>query len=257
MRVLIVDDEPLARRRLHRLLRSADITVIGEAYDVASAVAEVRQMRPDVMLLDVQMPGGDGFDVVETLADVCPATIFVTAFDHHALRAFDIAAVDYLTKPVDQSRLSIALDRARRFIEEKSREEHVAELLLTVDVLRQALRTVKNTSPSFWVKSKGISIRVGIETIDFIRAERDYVHLHANGQSYMVSENLSSISQRLDKHGFLRIHRGTIVRIDAVESVHKGRYGKMYLRTRAGADLSVGRSYMSTVIEKINSRHGG
>lgn len=248
VKMLIIDDEPIARRRLQRLLRAMDdVEVVGEAGDVASAVEAVGASRPDIMLLDVQMPGGDGFDVIEKLGEQSPMTIFVTAFDHHALRAFEVAAADYLTKPVDPVRLGVAIQRARRLIEGQGREEKVEELLVMVDALRQSLRQVQSPSQSFWVKSRGIQVRIGVESIDYIKAERDYVQVFANGQAYLVSENITSIGARLAPHGFLRIHRSILVRLGGIASAHQSRYGKWFLCLECGDELSVGRSYVAAV----------
>lgn len=246
--ILVIDDEQIARRRLIRILRAIEgVEVIGEAADVPSAVEAALQLRPDLLLLDVQMPGGDGFDVIEKLGTQSPPVIFVTAFDHHALRAFDIEAVDYVTKPVDPVRLSMAVRRAREAIEQRSREEQIGDLLATVEALRRSLRQNQTPAHFFWVKGRGTQQRLGIETIDYVEAERDYVRLHAGGQSHLVSENISAVEARLSPLGFLRIHRSTLVRREAVSQLVQGRYGSWSLRLADGTELRVGRTYASAV----------
>lgn len=246
--VLVIDDEQIARRRLIRLLRGIEgVEVVGEASDVASAMEAVQQLSPDLMLIDVQMPGGDGFDVIERLGTQSPPAIFVTAFDHHALRAFDIEAVDYVTKPVDPVRLAMALRRAREAIAVRSREEQIGDLLATVETLRRSLRQNQTPSHFFWVKGRGTQQRLGIDTIDYVEAERDYVRLHACGQSHLVSENISAVEARLAPLGFLRIHRSTLVRREAVSQLVQGRYGAWSLRLSDGTELRVGRTYASAV----------
>lgn len=258
LRILVVDDEQIARRRLIRLLRAIDgVDICGEAFDVASAVEAATRLAPDLVLLDVQMPGGTGFDVIEQLGSRSPPVIFVTAFDHHALRAFEIEAVDYVTKPVDPDRLSTALRRARAALADRSREERIGELLATVETLRRSLRENQSPSRFFWVKSRGSQQRIGIETIDYVEAERDYVRLHAGGQSHLLSENLSAVATRLAAHGFLRIHRSTLVRRDAVAQLVQGRYGAWSLKLLDGTELRVGRTYGAAVRRALDLQPAG
>ncbi|NKN36056.1 response regulator transcription factor [Agrobacterium sp. a22-2] len=246
--ILVVDDEQIARRRLLRLLRTMDdVVVVGEASDVETAVTAAQTLRPDLMLLDVQMPGGDGFSVIDRLGALSPLVVFVTAFDHHALQAFEVQAVDYVTKPVDIARLEAAVRRARATVAGQGREELVADLLATVEALRRSLRQSQSADQgqprSFWVKNRGVHQRIGAESIDYIQAERDYVRLFAGGQSHLISESISAMESRLAPLGFLRIHRSTLVRRDTVVQMLQGRYGTMTLRLRDGTDLRVGRTY--------------
>lgn len=258
LKILVVDDEQIARRRLIRLLRAIEgVEIAGEAFDVASAVEAATRLEPDLVLLDVQMPGGNGFDVIEQLGSRSPPVIFVTAFDHHALRAFEIEAVDYVTKPVEPERLSTALRRARTAIAERSREERIGDLLATVETLRRSLRENQSPARFFWVKTRGSQQRIGIETIDYVEAERDYVRLHAGGQSHLVSENMSAVEARLAAHGFLRIHRSTLVRRDAVAQLVQGRYGAWSLKLHDGTELKVGRTYGAAVRTALELSRAG
>ena len=245
--ILVVDDEQIARRRLLRLLRAMeDVVVVGEAGDVDSAVAAVRTLRPDMLLLDIQIPGGDGFAVIDRLGSESTLVVFVTAFDHHALRAFEMEAVDYVTKPVEFTRLATAIRRARAAVSVQGREEQIADLLATVDALRHSLRQSQSESHSrsFWIKNRGVHQRVAMESIDYIQAERDYVRLFAGGQSHLISESISVMESRLAPLGFLRIHRSTLVRHDTVAQMLQGRYGTFTLRLIDGTELRVGRTYI-------------
>lgn len=246
--ILVVDDEQIARRRLIRLLRSMeDVSVVGEAGDVDSAVAAAQMLRPDMMLLDIQIPGGNGFSVIDRLGYESPLVVFVTAFDHHALRAFEIEAVDYVTKPVDPTRLATAIRRTKAALSLRGREEQIGDLLATVDALRRSLRhsNDRTTPRSFWIKSRGGHQRIGIESIAYIQAERDYVRLFASGQSHLIGETITAMENRLGPLGFLRIHRSTLVRRETVTQMLQGRYGAFTLRLTDGTELRVGRTYIA------------
>ncbi|MFO1210684.1 MAG: LytTR family DNA-binding domain-containing protein [Amaricoccus sp.] len=244
LRVLIVDDEPIARRRLARLLRPiADVAVVGEAGDVAAAVASTRRLAPDLLLLDIQMPGGDGFDVIDRLGREAPPVVFVTAFDHHAIRAFDLEAVDYVTKPVEAPRLAQAIARARAAAAARGHDERVAELLATVETLRRSLRAGEPTQQALWVRDGPRHRRLPLGDIGHIEAEGDYVRIHEGGRSHLVSDSLAAMEARLAPLGFVRIHRGTLVRREAIVAVERAGYGALAVSLDDGARLRVGRSY--------------
>lgn len=255
--ILIVDDEQIARRRLLRLLRSIDdVIVVGEAGDVDSAVAAAQALRPDMMLLDIQIPGGDGFAVIDRLGHASPLVVFVTAFDHHALRAFEMEAIDYVTKPVDVTRLAMAIRRTRNAVSVQGRDEQIADLLATVATLRRSLRESQGESQSrsFWIKNRGVQQRLGIESIDYIQAERDYVRLFAGGQSHLILESISALENRLEPLGFVRIHRSTLVRYESVVQLLQGRYGVCSLRLHDGTELRVGRTYLAGLRTALDLR---
>ena len=177
--VLVVDDEPIARRRLIRMLRRLEmVAVVGEAADVDQAVAEAERLKPDLLLLNIQMPGGDGFGVLERLQASAPQTIFVTADDQHALRAFEVDAVDYVTKPVDPARLAKAIERAISAIVARASSLKVEELTTTLHGLRATLADVTTPNPVLWIRHRSGLMRVEIEDIVYARAERDNVQLH-------------------------------------------------------------------------------
>ena len=200
--ILIVDDEPIARRRMARLLAAIDgVSNAGEAGDVPQALAQIAALSPDVLLLDIQMPGGSGFDVLEQMAPQGPVPIFVTAFDHHAIRAFECNAVDYLTKPVTPERLRQALDRARETIAARQNRDTVAELNETVAVLRKALREQTTRQTQFWVKSRRETIRISAEKVLRFQSDGDYVQLHAEQGSFLYNESLAGLERRLAGRG--------------------------------------------------------
>ncbi|BBE72128.1 LytR/AlgR family response regulator transcription factor [Oharaeibacter diazotrophicus] len=247
--VLVVDDEPLARRRLIRLAGAlAWVGRIAEAGDVAGALRSLADEPADVLLLDVQMPGGDGFDLLARLpAGIAPAVVFVTAFDHHALRAFEAAAVDYVTKPVEPARLRVAMERARAAVAARGHAERVAELQETVATLRRAVGARERRSRDLWVRVGADHVRLAAEAILRIQAERDYVRIHVRGADYLHHESLAALGERLDPAEFLRIHRGTIVRRDAVARIRTGAYSALIAVLADGTELKVGRTYAAAV----------
>lgn len=253
IRALIADDEPIARRRLARLLaRLANVVIVGEAGDCDQTLAAVRQLRPDLLFLDIQMPGGDGFSVIDRLGAELPPVIFVTAFDHYALRAFEAAPLDYLTKPVEMSRLTAAVTRARATLDLLQRDERIAELQATVAVLRASIRDRHDPADNFWIRGRLGHDRIRPDEIDYVRAERDYVRLFLAGQqSHLVAESMASLENRIADLGFLRIHRSTMVRQAAIRGVARRGYGSLIAVLNDGTELTVGRSYAGRVLQQL------
>ncbi|MGF6231873.1 two-component system LytT family response regulator [Inquilinus ginsengisoli] len=250
--VLVVEDEPLARRRLARQLASiGGMRLVGEAGDADQACDLVRDLAPDVMLLDIQLPGGTGFDVLDRLGANAPAVVFVTAFDHHALRAFDASAVDYVTKPVDEGRLRAALSRARQAVQARKSEEHLAELRETVSALRQALRKHEGRAAEFWVKSKGAFLRIPSEQVTRFQADRDYVRIHAGDGAYFYQESLASLERRLDPTEFVRIHRSTIVRRDCIAKLRQAPFAALIAVMTDGGEIRIGRTYSKAMRDAL------
>lgn len=258
LRVLIVDDEPIAARRMQRLLRAEPrVEVVGVAQDCESAHAAVRALSPDVMLLDIEMPGGDGFALLDRLGPEAPVCIFVTAFDHHALRAFEREAVDYLTKPVAPARLSEALGRARARRAARESGEEIAELRAALASLRRALgpaaalaatapgAAAAPAAPVLWVTRRGQQIRLAPDSLDHLTAERDYTRLHQGDQSYLMTESLGALAERLEPLGFLRVHRSVVVRLGAIARIESARHGALRVVLSSGAVLPVGRSHVA------------
>jgi two-component system LytT family response regulator len=236
-RVVVVDDEPLARRRLKRLLASSGAaTVVGEAADGLTAVACINEVRPEVVLLDVQMPELDGFGVVSRLARPMPLIIFLTAFDRYAIRAFEVHAVDYLLKPVSPERLVDALSHARGRLaaRDTGRDAGVAALIESL-----ARRPGVTRLP---VRSEGRVELVDVSTIDWIEAADNYVVLHAAGRTHVLRETLSRLEQRLNPEDFVRIHRSAIVRLDRVVKLESASRGDYDVTLRDGTRLTLSRT---------------
>jgi len=242
--VLIADDEPLARRRLARLLGKLDwVGRIEQAADVAEACRKTSELRPDILLLDIQMPGGSGFDVLEQAGPEPPVVVFVTAFDHHALRAFEANAVDYLTKPIEPGRFGLAVERAKSAVAGRHQTDHIAELQETVAALKRALRERPRQKHEFWVKVRGEHIRIAQDSIIRFQAERDYVRIHVAGAEYLYHETLTALEQRLDPEEFIRIHRSAIVRCSAIARLKSAPFSALIAVLEDGSEIRVGRTY--------------
>lgn len=246
--VLIVDDEPLARRRLARLLAKIEwVTRAETAADVDEACRIAKEIQPDIILLDIQMPGGSGFDVLATLEPVLPVVIFVTAFDHHALRAFEANAVDYVTKPIEPGRFNIAMERARLGSAARLHADQIAELQETVISLKQAFNAQSNWAREFWVKVRGDYLRIEAEKILRFQAERDYVRIYTQNENYLYQESLASLQLRLDPADFIRIHRSTIVRRNMIVRIKQEPFAALIAILTDGSEARVGRTYAATI----------
>jgi two-component system, LytTR family, response regulator len=247
MRALIVDDEPLARAALSRLLkRDGGITIIGECADGESAVKSIRQMRPDVVFLDVQMPEMDGFQVIESIGvDHMPATIFVTAFDKYAMRAFDASAVDYLLKPFLPDRIARAIARARDRWQNQQDKDAVKRLFALLDN-RYSSDYVRRLA----VASGGRIVFVAVEEIDWIGAEDNYARLHVGRRVYEVRETLQALMEKLDPHEFTRIHRSTIVNVRRIREVQPWFQGSHIIVLQSGEELRMSR-YQKEAVDRL------
>jgi two-component system, LytTR family, response regulator len=237
----IVDDEPLARTHLRRMLDAEpDVKVVGESADVADAIITVRDTTPDLLFLDVQLRGATGFDVLAALDPARrPLVVFVTAYDEHALHAFDVHALDYLLKPFDRPRLQRALDRARASLATRGNQDvRLTELL-------SALQSARAEPPleHLLVKIDGRTIFVRLAEIEWVDASHNHVVLHVGEQSYKHRESLNSLETRLDSSRFVRVHRSTIVNIDYVAEMQPWFGGDNVLIMRRGQRLRVGRHY--------------
>jgi len=249
--VLVVDDEPLARRRLFRLLHRLDwIRRIDEAVDVRDAREQLDSAQPDILLLDIQMPGGNGFDLLEGI-DQPPVVVFVTAFDHHALQAFEANAIDYLTKPVEPGRFAQAMTRARQAAEQRTQTERIQELQEAIAALKRSVGQQTRRVADLWVKHRGEHLRLAADTITRIQAERDYTRLHVDGADYLYPDNLSTIERRLDPEAFMRVHRSTIVRCESVTRIRGTAFSTLVLVMSDGAEVRVGRTYTTAVRARL------
>jgi two-component system LytT family response regulator len=252
VRVLVVDDEPLARMRVEDLLRhEADVEIVGTAENGIEAIAAIRTLRPDLVFLDVQMPGKTGIDVVREVGpEAMPATIFVTAFDAFAVQAFDVAAVDYLVKPFDDERFEQAFLRARRKLSLEGMGE-LRERLLAVLQGGAPATGATPASPTpppasylerIAVETRGKVRAVPVGEIDYITASGPYAELHTGERRYLIREAMNTLEQRLDPARFMRVHRSVIVRLDLVETLHRGAGGDYEVQFKGGRRLRVSRS---------------
>ncbi len=260
VRVLVVDDEPLARATLRMLLAAdPDVVCVGECARGADAATSIAKEDPDVVFLDVQMPGGSGFDVLATLGDARRAeVIFVTAFDEHALRAFEVRALDYLLKPFDDERFARALGRAKERVRKSRLEAMVRKLGALVDAAGAAptgssappLPHAKAASPAapvpsplerIVVRSAGKVTLVDVRDIDYIEAEDYYVLLHVGGESLLHREPMRDLEGRLPGH-FVRIHRSILVNAERIRELRTPPRGEPCVVLRDGAELKLSRS---------------
>ena len=247
LRVLIADDEPLIRLGIRRALEAMpDVTIAGECGGVSDAVASIERDPPDLVVLDVQMPGGTGLDVVRTLGPSrMPPVIFVTAFDAYAVQAFEVNAVDYVLKPFDPERLQAAVERARGRVDGDGTQALAARL--------QALLTAHDGAPPepavdrLVVRSGERFDLVPVDSVDWIEAADNYVHLHCGSARHVLGETLTSLERRLDPRRFLRIHRSRMVNRSRVVAVHVLLGGAYELELRDGTRLTSGRNYRDTV----------
>ncbi len=258
IRVLIVDDEPLARARIAELLADEpDVEIVGEATNGDGAIEEIRELDPDLVFLDVQMPGRSGLDVVRAIGpDAMPPTIFVTAYDQYALTAFDVAAVDYLVKPFDDDRFEQAFRRARR-IAQLEQVGHLADRLRSVldhGVARDRASAHAAAGMAYLervaVESRGQLRIVPVEKIEYIAAAGPYVTLHTADGRFVVRDRMQTLEERLDPDVFLRIHRSTIVRLDRIETLRRAGGGDYAVRLKSGVELKVSRSR----VEELEAR---
>lgn len=247
IRTVIVDDEPLAREGLRvRLGLERDIQLVGEAGDGPAAIELVVREQPDLLLLDVQMPGMDGFEVLTRLADAwIPAVIFVTAHDRYAVKAFEVHAVDYLLKPLDGRRLREAVERVRKAVEagQHGPTEAVVNLL--------AARDQGPGQPHVrrWAVREGESfVLLRAEEVDWIEAAANYVRFHARGKAFLLRTTMAQLEQELDPRRFARIHRSTIVNLDRVREIRPEWHGGYDVLLTTGDTLRLGRRYRQVLL---------
>ena len=241
IRTLIVDDEPLSRRKIREFLKNdEEIRVVGECGSGEQAVEAVRSAAPDLLFLDVQMPGMDGFMVLEELREErLPFVIFVTAYDKYAVKAFEVRALDYLLKPFHRERFARATQRAKA----QMRSAGGADLNHQIRELIQELRPQSRYLDRVIVRTAGTVFFLKTEEIDWISAEENYVRLHCGKASHLMREKISSLEASLDPGRFRRIHRSTIVNIDRIEKLHPYSHGDYQVVLRDGTELVLSRGY--------------
>jgi two-component system LytT family response regulator len=260
---MIVDDEPLARQRIADMLRAEpDLQIIAEIDNGVAAVEAIRRQRPDLVFLDVQMPGKTGLEVVrEVGVDEMPLTIFVTAYDRHALEAFEVAAVDYLVKPFDDDRFEQAIQRARRILELMEVDRLRSRLLSVLQGDRAIDRDVPGPTSgrSAYLERIPVEMRgkvrvVPVSEVDFIIASGPYAELYSGDRKYVIREAMQTLEDKLDPDVFIRTHRSVIVRLDLIETLHKGAGGDYEVQLKSGRRLRVSRSRLESLEKKIGMR---
>jgi two-component system LytT family response regulator len=247
IRALIVDDEPLAREWVRSAVaEDPELEVLGECGDGFEAAESIRRLKPDLVFLDVQMPGLDGFGVLEALSpEEIPAVVFVTAFDQYAVRAFEAQAVDYLMKPFSKERVEEALRRVRELVKGKSLEDFRESVAKIVEKIR------RDRSFPEWVllKADGKNVFVKVKDIDWIESSRNNVRIHVGQTIYLLHETTSAIASRLDPKKFLRIHRSAIVNIERIKELHPWFNGDYAVVLRDGTQLTLSSSYRDRLKE--------
>ena len=252
IRTLIVDDEPLAREGVAlALAQERDIEIVGSCEDGPSAVRAIRNLNPDLVFLDIKMPGLDGFAVIgEIGADKMPPVIFLTAYEEHALRAFRVNAIDYLLKPIDAVELRKSVERARHRL--KSSDTWRGELRALVAELTHERATAD--TERILVRTSGRVHVLDPNEIDWVEAAGDYVTIHAAGKSHLVRDSLRNVEARLATHGFRRIHRSTVVKLDCIRELVAKDSGDHDVVLHDGTVLRLSRSYRDALYEALSAR---
>ena len=249
IRTLVVDDEPLARERLTSLLAAEpDIEVLGQCRDGEEAVRGIIDHTPDLVFLDVQMPAMNGFEVIEAVgSERMPLVIFVTAYDQHALKAFQVRALDYVLKPFDRERFQEALQRARAQIQRDESGDLGRRLLALVKDLRRD----QPKTDRLVVKSGGRLFFLRTDEIDWIEAAGNYVRLHVGTTSHLLRETMNAIEGRLDAEKFFRIHRSRIVNMERIQEMQPWLNGEYAVVLRTGTRLTLSRGYREKLQERL------
>jgi two-component system LytT family response regulator len=246
VRVLIVDDEPPARKRLRALLgNEPDVEIVGEAGSGTEAVKMIRAERPDLVFLDIQMPGTDGFGVIREIADDDPPLIvFVTAHDEHAIKAFEVQAVDYVLKPVIEARLKEAVRRAVERIRGGSVNDMTGDLARLLDRLSQSAAP---QSGRLSIKREGSVTFLRVDEVDWIEADGDYVRIHVGKATHIIRETITEVLAKLPQARFVRVHRSIVVNTERIREVQPWFKGDYVLILNDGTKLRSGRTYRTVV----------
>jgi two-component system LytT family response regulator len=264
IRTVLVDDEPLATQGLQlRLEAHDDVEVVATAANGREAIRAIKTHKPDLVFLDIQMPGFDGFSVIQGLMDVEPPLfVFVTAYGDHALRAFEAQAVDYLMKPVDEDRLAATLDRVRQRLAEKRSAEEAERLKEALaEHAPEAVEEISDGTEApasnrfekmINIKDQGQIFRVDVDTIERIDAAGDYMCIQTGENTLILRETMKDLEKRLDPRRFQRVHRSTIVNLDLVRQVKPHTNGECFLVLDSGAQVKVSRSYRDVVARFVH-----
>lgn len=264
IRTILVDDEPLAIQGLElRLQAHEDIEIIDKCQNGREAIRSIKTHKPDLVFLDIQMPGFDGFSVVQGLMEVEPPLfVFVTAYSDHAIRAFEANAMDYLMKPVDEGRLADTLERVRQRLTEKRGVEEVEKLKeVLAEVAPEAAEELASSdadvSSSRYeklinIKDRGQIFRVDVDTIEVVEAAGDYMCIKTADNTLVLRETMKDLEKRLDPRRFQRVHRSTIVNLDQVKQVKPHTNGECFLVLDSGSQVKVSRSYRDVVARFVH-----
>jgi two-component system LytT family response regulator len=256
VRVVIADDERLARQKLRLLLDSEpQITLLAECQDGRQTVAAIHAVHPDLLLLDIQMPDLDGFQVLQEISPhEMPAVIFTSAYDQYAIRAFEAHALDYLLKPFDQGRLHHAIERARQEMLKSENREITNRLLELLSQMRPGMAPpIAELQQRLVIKARGRVVFLNLDEIDWVEAAANYVRLNAGKESYVLRETISRTAERLNPNQFIRIHRSTIVNVHKIKELIPVNSGEYVVVLKNGKELSCSRGYraiLQRMIEK-------
>jgi two-component system LytT family response regulator len=240
LQVIIVDDEPLARSRVRRMLQGhTDVEIIAECSNGKQAIEAVRKHKPDLLLLDVEMPEMDGFEVVDALGKDLPYIVFITAYNQYAIRAFEVHALDYLLKPFNESRLTKAFERARDRIRDSEKEHFNERIIRLLEDIRGEShymeRLILRNDRKIWF--------MNVNQIDWFEADGKYVNVHAGKEAHLVRESLTSLESKLDPKNFARIHRSSIVNINRIKEFQPWFHGDYRILLKDGTELILSRTY--------------
>ena len=265
IRTILVDDEPLATQGLRlRLEAHEDVDIVATAANGREAIRAIKTHKPDLVFLDIQMPGFDGFSVIQGLMEVEPPLfVFVTAYNEHALRAFEAQAVDYLMKPVEEDRLAATMDRVRQRLAEKRGAEEVERLKEALaEHAPEAAEELAEAMPEgpaasrfekmINIRDQGQIFRVDVDTIERIDAAGDYMCIQTGDNTLILRETMKDLEKRLDPRRFQRVHRSTIVNLDQVRQVKPHTNGECFLVLDSGAQVKVSRSYRDVVARFVH-----
>jgi two-component system, LytTR family, response regulator len=249
IRVLIVDDEPLARGVLREMLQSdPEVVIVGECGNGKEAVAAIKELNPDLLFLDIQMPEMGGFEVLDALEEgQAPHLVFVTAYDQYAVKAFEVHALDYILKPFDRERFDVSWQRAKAQVL-RERNGGVEQKILS---LLEDLKAGTKYLERLVIKSSGRIYFLETNEIDWIQAEGNYVSVHTGKKSHLLRETISSLENQLDPKKFLRIHRSAIVRIDRIKELQPWFHGEYHVVLNDGTQLTLSRNYRDRLQEAL------
>jgi two-component system LytT family response regulator len=247
IRVLIIDDVELARERVKMLLDSEDVEVVGEADSGCDAVEAIHKLKPDLVFLDIQMPEMDGFEIVEEVGiDQMPVTVFITAYDKFAVRAFETNAVDYLLKPFDKERLTRAVERAKKEIERNTPDDFRERLEFLLKDVKPNPKYLKRIP----IKSPRGTFLIPVEDIEWMSAAGHFVELHMKNKIiHLIRRQITQLEQKLDPEIFIRVHRSSIVNVNKIKSMHPLFNGDHLIILHDGTELNMSRTYHEKILK--------